>query len=885
MNKPIYKIADQTAYEDYKEYLDSKPKVLKVKNGLIETQDYRVKVFEEYTDLLDMAKGLIEEKEDYNNDLIYGKDKTEGIVAVEIKDDIIWLFYNNGDVEKRPAKYWICSNKKLDKNFQRLKGNNHYNWVRTFTDSKEYSKFRGIYNKRDIFCVWNDVESQMISKGITLFKGLKVEDVSVLSFDIEGAGLSRHEDSKTFVITNTLNKNGKKTIKQFRVDNYLHQGQLIEAWCEWVREVDPTIINGHNVFGYDLDYLRHCASLYGNELILGRDGSSAKFGSKPKKYRVDGSQTWDYINCQIFGRHIVDGMFLAVKYDIGRNYPSWGLKAIAEYEGIVADDRQFYDASKIGKNWNDPIEREKIVKYCEHDGNDSMSLYELMIPSFFYMAQSIPKPFQVIINSASGAWLNTIMLRSYLQEFKSIPKASEKQYVGGGMSYGCPGVYDNVTKWDAKSYYPSTILTFDIYDPVKDPEGNYLEMVRHFTNKRFEQKRLYKETGNKYFDDLQASSKVFINSAYGLLGTQGLNFNNFEKAALITKACRKGLQKCILWATGKDYLHWWHPDDTLYKVIEVPKEDLSKKIDFYEGRCEVLKEHNGIVELYVPRRKTNGKYKVSYVHSDTARQDFDNFSFIDEKSEWSSEEMPRHDWVLVNIDTDSLSFAKKDGSPYTKEEYDMIHEEINKIMYSEWEPDGYFDRVVVSKAKNYVLKEGEKITFKGSSLTDQKKEPALLEMLDRLIKECFIYENASPKDIYHEYIKEALDIQDINRWATKKSITEKLFESDRANETKVVDAIEGLDVQMGDKVYLYNAIDGLTPKMVKGKPVILKKSGEVKMIPNNVLRVVEKFNGDYDKDHYIDRVRKTVAILENIIDMEQIPNYTSVKGKKLLEDL
>jgi len=308
----------------------------------------------------------------------------------------------------------------------------------------------------------------MISKGITLFKGLKVKDISVLAFDIEADGLYETKDSQVFVITNTMRRNGVITRKHFREDHYTNQGEMIEAWCDYVREVDPTFLTGHNLFGYDFRYLKHVASLYGKKLNLGRDKSEAEFGKRNKNYRVDGSQTWEYKDVRIFGRHVIDGMFMAVKYDIGRNYPNWRLKDIAEYEGIVKEDRQFYDASQVGKNWCDPVEREKIVNYGIHDSDDSLGLYDIMVPSFFYMAQSIPKPFQLIINSASGSWLNTIMVRSYLQDKESIPKADEPSPVGGGMSYGIPGTYDNVTKWDAKSYYPNTILTFDIYDPRKE---------------------------------------------------------------------------------------------------------------------------------------------------------------------------------------------------------------------------------------------------------------------------------------------------------------------------------------------------------------------------------------------------------------------------------
>ena len=832
-------IDDKIAYTQYKDYLNTSPSNLKIKGSIITTDDYTVTVEDEYSDILDIAKTLV--KSDYENKLIYGKDQTEGIVSIELKDSDLWLYFNDGTFEKRPAKFWICADNKLDKNFKRMKGNSHYKFIRTFENKNEYNKFRNIYRKKDIFVVWNDIEAQMISKGLTLFKGLKVEDVSVLSFDIEGAGLVRDESSQAFVITNTLRKNGETTVTQFREDDYIDQGYMINAWCKWVREVDPDVLNGHNVFGYDLDYLRHVAEQYGIELDLGRDGSPATFGTKPKNYRVDGSQTWEYKNCNIFGRHVIDGMFLAVKYDIGRNYPSWGLKPIAEYEGIVAEDRQFYDASQIGKNWSDPVEREKIVKYCEHDGNDSLALYELMIPSFFYMCQSIPKPFQVIVNSASGSWLNTIMLRSYLQDFHSVPKTQKSEEYGkvsGGVSFGISGIHDNVFKIDIKSMYPSIMLAYNVNDPKKDPDNNFFNMVEHFTNKRFEQKGMYKETGDKYYDDLQAASKIFINSCYGMLGTPGLNFNNFAGADLITGMGRQIIRETMKWATGKDIGFWWNE-------VAIDK-DVTKKLKPYDFEKD---------------RKYDGTLEVK------------NYKPLD--------------FVMVNADTDSISFRHKNGDPIHKLDMEFLINDINEILPDriEYEDDGYFDRIVVVKAKNYVLKSGDKIKFKGSSLTDSKKEPALIEMLHRVINESLIYETTNPVDIYYDYIKEVMNIEDISRWCTKKSVTATLLSSERANETKVVDALEGTDYSIGDKVFLYNKIEGMKQAIVKGEPVFLKKTGEPKMVENCILKLQQDFDGDYDKYHYVERVYKTFKILENVLDMNLFMKYNLKANRKLLEEL
>jgi DNA polymerase elongation subunit (family B) len=818
-------IQDLETAQDLARYIqEDKPqyKLINLDKGLrYKDSDYEVVIPQKFAYLF--------EEDEYSDDVIYGKDKTKEITSLEVKDNTVYLFFNDGRVEHKKMVYWILAPRKLDKHFDKLEGNQHYKYIRRFTKRDSFVKYCRIYWKKDIFKINNDKESAMIYYGHTMFKGLKVEDVSVLSFDIEANGLAHDESSQVFLITNTFrDTKGNITKKHFRVDHYENDKEMIKEWCDWVVERDPTILNGHNVFGYDLPYLQYC---YGESLPLGKYGEPIEVEERETYFRVDGNQKWSYNRIHVFGRHIMDGMFLAVKYDIGRNYPSWGLKQIAEHEGIVKEDRQFYDASKIGQNWNDPTEREKIVAYGVDDSDDSLALYDIHIPSIFYMTQSVPKPFQLMGLSASGAQLNAIMVRAYMQDGHSIPKASEKEYVAGGMSYGIPGVYTNVVKWDAKSYYPSTVLAFDIYDRDKDPKGYYLKMVRYFTHKRFEQKDKHKETGDKYYDDLQASSKVFINSAYGLLGTSGLNFNSFENAQLITKCCRAGLQKAIEWATSFGVSYWWK----------------------------------------------------EYKETNTQEQDYEDFTEIDKKCRTPYTDMNFHGWKLVNLDTDSLSFCKEDGSPYTEEEEKMIFKELNDIMYSEWEDDGRFDQVLVIKAKNYVLVNGDKKKVKGSSITDTKKEPALREMLDELVDD-LLSGGSNTVDIYHKYVREACNIKDPSRWAVKKSVTASVLNPQRTNEQVVLDAIKHKNPREGDKFYLYTALDGERQDIKKGEPVFLK-NGVPKMIPNNVLKCIEDWNDDAYVEHYVKRVYKTICILENVLDLSQYTKYHLKSNKKLLEEL
>jgi DNA polymerase I len=765
---------------------------------------------------------MLENYREFNNPLIYGKNTMLGITAIEVDDNKLELFFANGEFKTFNYRPWILSDRKIDHKCEKLEGFLKYKYIRYFNSENEKSQFF-FQNKKsaNLFQIWNAREAALTLHGITLFKGLHPKDVGVLGWDIESAGLSHDNESTVFIITNSYQKGELRLKKHFREDEYPSVGAMIDAWCDWVREVNPDILVGHNIYGYDLPYLAFVAKRNGTSLKLGRDGSDISFNKKSSEYRVDGSTTWTYNKAHIYGRQIIDGMFLAVKYDFARKYTSWNLKSIVEQEGLVKEGRQFYDASKIRENWHIPEEREKIVAYAIDDSDDSLNLFNLMIPAYFYMCQSVPRTFEEMMQGATGAWMNGIIVRSYLQQGHSIPQADEKIYVHGGISFGNPGLYKNIFKVDVTSLYPSCILTYGIYPTKKDPQQNFLKMVQFFTEERIRNKQKYKETKESYFDNLQAAQKIAINSSYGMLGTNGLGFNDFNAANDVTLRGRAVLRKAIMWASSKDVGEW-------FKDYDYTKDE-------------------GLDDICTPIA---------------------------------------HDFIIGPTDTDSISFCKKDMSNFSDIERSRLLSELNSIMDKGivFEDDGYYSQILAVAAKNYCLIENgsSKIKMKGSSIKDAKKEPALREMMDEVIED-LLYERGTTQDIYKKYCREAINIADINRWAVKKSISKKLLNGTRKNETDVLDAIPDLSqVREGDKIYIYRALDGERQIVVKGEPQFYKKTGLPKMEPNSFLKQVMFYSNDADTDHYLGRVQSTLNIFKEVLDQSQFLDYTKPKNKELL---
>jgi DNA polymerase elongation subunit (family B) len=361
------------------------------------------------------------------------------------------------------------------------------------------------------------------------------------------------------MISNTFrHSDGHVTRRLFSIEEYNSEKEMIYAWCSFLRTCDPDVLINHNILGFDLPFLQRRAG----SLPIGRGSEVAVFAKNPSRCRKDQSQSYDYHDVLVRGREIVDTFHLAIKYDVAANYKTYRLKDIVKQEGLERQDREHFNftdksTKKIYEEFlagnNEQWERFKI--YAEHDADDSLALFDLMIPPYFYFCQSVPKTLQQVVSSgrSTGNQINAFLIRSYLAEKHSIPKGSDVEHFQGADSSGTPGIHKYVGKVDVASLYPSIILEYKIYDKIKDPKGNFLKMVEFFTEERLRNKKLARDTNDRKFKDLEQAQKIIINSAYGFMGAPGLNFNSPANAALVTRHGRDILAKGIKWAEDKGW--------------------------------------------------------------------------------------------------------------------------------------------------------------------------------------------------------------------------------------------------------------------------------------------------------------------------------------------
>jgi DNA polymerase, archaea type len=497
------------------------------------------------------------------NELIFGKDTTQRVVSVEPGEgDTCTLFIQelDGSIARKevPMSHWLLYTEQHSPKMKRLDGNQPYKWIMEYdsADKRDEILKHSRMKHLDLFQIRDPKEAFMVKNGVTMYKGLKVKDVSVLSFDLEhtfGIGDTLNKNGKLLLISNTYRNAFGQIVKElFSYDDYESEDQMLDQWCTWVRMLNPSIIVGHNIFGHDFKILQYAANRAKVSLALGRNKKQLTFDKRKSFKRKDGSQAYEYHNVHCYGREIIDTFFLALTFDVARNYESYGLKQIIKQEGLEKKDRVHYDASKIHEDYLNPVKWKQIKEYAKDDADDALSLFDLMIAPFFYATQSIPRSLQHVINSATGGQINSIMVRGYLQKGHSIAKADEAKPFQGALSYAEPGVHRNVLRFDVSGMYPSIIRQYEIYNKKKDPKGNFLKMMNYFTEERLVNKRLGKQTGDRYYKDLEQSQKILANSHYGFLGAGRVNYNYPDGADQVTEHGRAILKKAIQWATGKE---------------------------------------------------------------------------------------------------------------------------------------------------------------------------------------------------------------------------------------------------------------------------------------------------------------------------------------------
>jgi DNA polymerase I len=388
----------------------------------------------------------------------------------------------------------------------------------------------------------------LLRSGRTSFLGMSFGGLRRMALDIEvttGAGFefpNASRESDRIIAIALADSTGFTTVLS---GAGMSEPELLAECSRVIRERDPDVLEGHNIFRFDLEYLEARAHRHRTPLQWGRDGSALR--GFPSRMQV-AERTIGYRRYGVTGRHIVDTWILAQLYDVGaRDLESYGLKDVARHFGIAAPDRTYLPPEEIPRIFvEDPA---RLMAYAHDDVIETLGLSAILSPPFFVQAQMLPFDYQTTVLRGNATKIDALLMREYLHRGQAVPAPGRGRGVAGGYTAVLQrGVAREVLHVDVTSLYPSLMLGQGLF-PASDRLGVTASLLRDLREFRVSAKRLAREASGPedriFLNALQQTFKIFINSFYGYLAFSQGHWNDFEMANRVTGEGRRLVQLLI----------------------------------------------------------------------------------------------------------------------------------------------------------------------------------------------------------------------------------------------------------------------------------------------------------------------------------------------------
>jgi len=444
-------------------------------------------------------------------------------------------------------------------------------------------------------------DSDEVSKGHTILTfDIEVEMNSGLP-DIDKAqnamtAVAGHDSVTGDYFVYVVNKGEKidKTIKGAKVISFDTEEDMVMAFLNKWREINPTIVTGWNIDYFDVTYLYNRIKVLFGEQTANKLSPIGKVGYNKyrNRYIIAGVSCLDYL-----------ALYKNFTY---QEFPNYRLDTIANI--VLGRGKIEYEGNL------DQLFRDDLEKFIEYNLVD----VELVVDmdkklQFIELAQAICHAGHVFYEDFlfSSKWLEGAIL-TFLRRSGRVapnkPRRKEKnadgsdgegKFTGAYVKEPKPGLYKWVYDLDLTSLYPSIIMTLNTSPETKigklknyvaedhmkgkietysiiDDDGNeypplskdkFLEFVQSnnysiaangvlyrrdkvgvipeilnvWFDKRVEYKDLMKKYGNegndelyKFYSQRQLVQKIMLNSLYGVLGLPSFRFYDVDNAEATT---------------------------------------------------------------------------------------------------------------------------------------------------------------------------------------------------------------------------------------------------------------------------------------------------------------------------------------------------------------
>jgi DNA polymerase elongation subunit (family B) len=349
-----------------------------------------------------------------------------------------------------------------------------------------------------VFILGDAIQQYLLATGKTLFKTLEWPQLRRLQICVDSASI--HLSDST---------GWSQTLRRSE----------LEPLTSLIRERDPDVIEGHDLFKKILPGLAAHARNAKVRLAWGRDGSPLT--SRASRIQV-AEKTITYPKYEVAGRHFVDTYLLAQFYDVtARVLESFDLPDIAAHLHIPPGSTL----------------------------QQVSALSEALGASYFVQAKIFPYNYQDVIVRGSATKADALFLREYLRRRHSLPDLPQpRPFEGGYTDIFFTGVARNVWHCDVASLYPSLMLQFGCL-PASDRLGIFRGVLADLRAYRLQAKQQMRAAptpaSRASLQALQTTFKILINAMYGYLGFSQARFADYDAAADVTARGRSLLRDMV----------------------------------------------------------------------------------------------------------------------------------------------------------------------------------------------------------------------------------------------------------------------------------------------------------------------------------------------------
>jgi DNA polymerase elongation subunit (family B) len=503
----------------------------------------------------------------YANRLLFGRARVPGHLAFAPGDATVRVYSREGETQASDAPFrpfLLLADPDLLKDFKGdltvtpLDGPGVYRWLAEFASWFQCLKARDHCREASgrmsgapeapyqFFA--DPVHQFLLRTGRTSFLGMTFGDLRRLALDIEVTTAPGFEfpnaarESDRIIAIALADSAGFQTVLS---GAEMSEADLLRECGRIIRERDPDVLEGHNIFRFDLEYMEARARRLKVPLRWGRDSSA--LSGYPSRMQV-ADRTIAYRRYRVEGRHIVDTWILAQLYDVGaRDLESYGLKDVARHFGIAAPDRTYLPPEDIPRIFReDPA---TLMAYARDDVIETLGLSAILSPPYFVQAQALPLSYESVVLRGNATKIDGLLLRECLHQGRAVPAPSAGKGVAGGYTAMLlSGVASKVLHVDVTSLYPSLMLARGIA-PAGDSLGVFPTLLRDLREFRVAAKRASREAESPeertQAGALQQTFKILINSFYGYLAFSQGHWNDYDAANQVTGEGRDLVQALV----------------------------------------------------------------------------------------------------------------------------------------------------------------------------------------------------------------------------------------------------------------------------------------------------------------------------------------------------